>query len=181
MSEPTYKALLTEAMIQLGSEDRVRFIGYDMIPSAGSQGGTLNGVPLEKRIEMPLAESLMASAAVGMSLGGFLPVLVFERFDFIFRALDPLVLHLDKLAVLSQGLHRPACIIRVAIGNRTTPMFAGPTHTEDLTVAMRDMLSFRVTKLMWKASILNEYAHALSDLKMNKSTMLIEDLDLYGT
>ncbi len=181
MTEPTYKQLLTEAMTTLAKDPLVRFVGYDLIPSAGSQGGTLNGVPMEQRVEMPLAESLMASAAIGMSLAGLLPVLVYERFEFILRSLDPLILHLDKLERLSGGLHRPACIIRVAIGNRTTPMFAGPTHTSDLTVAMRDLLSFRVVKLMWKSSILSEYERALSDLKNHKSTLLVEDLDLFNT
>jgi pyruvate/2-oxoglutarate/acetoin dehydrogenase E1 component len=177
----TYKETLTAAMTKLAEDPLFRVVGYDVCKSGGAGGGTFAGVPESMRLEMPLQEQTMAGVAIGMSLMGLRPLLWIERFDFIFRALDPLVLHLDKLGAMSHGIHRPACIIRVAIGNRSTPMFAGPTHTADLTKSMCELLSFRVVKLMWKESILNEYERALSDLKDHKSTMLIEDLDLMNT
>lgn len=178
----TYKDSLNSAMTYLGMDPLFRVCGYNVTPPGGSGGGSFNGVPLEHRIECPLQEATMAGVAIGMSLTGLLPLIWIERFDFIYRALDPLALHLDKLAQLSDGIHRPACIIRVVIGKRTTPLFTEPTHTSDLTRAMCEILSFRVVKLMWKDSILNEYQRALSDLKMyRKSTMLIEDADLYGS
>lgn len=177
----TYKDLLTQAMTELGKDPLFRVVAYNCTPPGGSGGGSFNGVPLDQRIEMPLAEANMAGVAIGLSLAGFHSLIFLERFDFIYRALDPLALHLDKLAQLSDGIHKPACIIRVVIGKRTTPLFTEPTHTSDLTRAMCEILSFRVVKLMWKDSILSEYERALSDLKMyRKSTMLIEDADLYN-
>lgn len=176
-----YKDEIASAMTELGKDPLFRVVSYNCTPPGGSGGGSFNGVPLENRIEHPLAEQNMAGVAIGMALGGFRTMLFVERFDFIFRCLDPLVLHLDKLAELSGGLYKPAIIIRTVIGKRTTPLFTEPTHTGDYTTAMRDLLSFRVVKLMWASSILSEYRKAMSDLRENKSTMLIEDADLYLT
>lgn len=167
-------------MTDLGEDPLFRVVGYNVTPPGGSGGGSFKNVPEEQRIEMPLAEANMAGVAIGMSLAGLRCLCFFERFDFIYRALDALALHLDKLSQLSNGIHRPACIIRVVIGKRTKPLFTEPTHTSDLTLAMCGILSFRVVKLMWKDSILNEYTRAMSDLKMNKSTLLVEDADLYN-
>lgn len=173
-----YKAALTEAMTACARDPLFRAIGYNVCASGGAGGGTFSGVPESQRIEMPLAEGICASAAIGMSLGGYKPLLWIERFDFILHSLDSICNHLDKLAALSEGVHRPACIIRVAVGKRTTPLFTEPTHTQDLTVAMRDMLSMRVVQLKWTSSIVAEYARAMQDLNEHRSTLLVEYRDL---
>lgn len=177
----TYKDTLREAMTMLGSHPDVRFIGYNVTQPGGSAGGTLAAVHESQRIEMPLAESLCASVAVGMSLGGFIPALWIERMDFLPHALDAIVNHLDKLRLLSSGIHKPACIIRTAIGKRRVPLFTGPTHCQDFSVTLQQMVSFPVKKLMWKTSIVREYEAALNAARAGESTMLVEDCDLYET
>ena len=131
--------------------------------------------------EMPLAECLCASVSIGLSLGGYIPLLHLERFDFICHATDAIVNHLSKLSLLSNGQHKPAVIILTAIGKRTVPLYSGPTHTQDFTNAIQQMVSFPVRKLLWPTSIVGEFTMALERAQNHQSTMLVIDNDLLET
>ena len=174
----SYKDILTETMGIIGEEPRVVFVGYGV--KFGRVGGTLAKVQESQLIEMPLAEALMAGACIGMSLKGLIPVLVIERYDFILLALDQIVNQLDKLCKLSNGLHKPAVIIRVIRGSRNTPLFTGPTHTQCFSMAMRHLVSFPVLELKWVESIEDQYRWSVEQAKLGKSTILVEDRDLYS-
>lgn len=174
----TYKDAIAAAITECAKDPLFRVVGYNVCAEGGAGGGTFAGVPEGQRIEMPLAEGICASVAIGMSLGGFKPLLWIERADFVFHALDAIVNHLDKLALLSNGMHRPACIVRMAVGKKRTPLFTEPTHTQDLTVALRDMLGCRVVQLKWTSSIQSEYRKAMADLNEHRSTVLVEYRDL---
>lgn len=134
---PSYKESLTAAMTALAADPRRVFIGYGLI--TGRAMGTLRHVPDAQIIETPVAEGLMTSAAIGQSLAGRLPVVYFERGDFLTNAMDAIVNHLFAIRELSRGEFKPAVIIRVTIGNREKPLFTGPVHTQDFSGAL-DML-----------------------------------------
>lgn len=172
----TYRDHLIGAMEMLAEHPKTRIVGYN-----ASCGGTTNCFPPDRRPEMPLAEALCAGVATGLALGGFIPVLWLERMDFILHSLDQIVNHLDKLAQLSDGIHKPAVIIRVCVGNKATPLLTGPTHCQDFSVPLRSMLSMPVINLKWSTSIVSEYRKALENAMNGKSTMLVEYKDLYGT
>lgn len=178
----SYKDHLKLAMEFLAEDPMVCFTGYNLIPSGGSCAGTLKDVSPSQINECPLAECLMSGVAIGMSLAGYRSVLIFERFDFIHHALDALSNHLLRMNELSGGIHKPACIIRVAIGKRTTPLFTEPTHCFDYTNAMREMMpSLKIKRLMWPMGIEIAYKQAYADLLEHKSTLLVEDRDLDAT
>lgn len=160
-------------MTELGKHPDVRFIGYNT-RYGGKAGGTLNGVPDEKCEEFPLAENLMAGAAIGLSLDGFIPVLWFERMDFILCALDAIVNHLNYISRLSDGQHKPAVIIRVCVGNKGKPLYTGATHTQCFMDAIKLMVAFPVVSLWWSKCVEQEYALALARARTGASTMLIE-------
>lgn len=173
----TYRDHLTAAMTTLGKDPKTCFVGYNV--AYGFAAGTLANVPKEKLIEMPLAECNMVGVAIGLSLDGNIPVLYFERMDFVLHALDAIVNHLDKLDQLSEGIHRPACIIRCVIGNKKVPLFTGPTHVQNFSEAMRKMVSFPVIELRWKTQIEDAYEGALREAKAGRSTMLIDFKDCW--
>lgn len=175
----TYKDKIVEAMEMLGQQPEVCFVGYNLCPAGGSAGGSLKNVPQEKIFEAPLAENLMSGAAIGMSLDGRIPVLFFERMDFILCGLDAIVNHLNHLAALSEGLHRPAVIIRVVVGNKYAPLFTGRTHVQNFTEAMQKMVQFPVMELKTMKSI-QQYWWALDRARAGTSTMLVEFKDLYN-
>jgi len=172
----TYKAAITSAMTALSTDPRTRFVGYGM--KRGRSMGTLSGVPEEQIIETTLAENQMTGFATGLSIMGRLPLVYFERADFLMHACDAIVNHLDKLSEISLGQFRPAVILRVTVGNTTKPLFTGITHTRDHAHAFRAMVSFPVVVLMRTADILPRYAHARKRQLEGVSTMMIEYKDL---
>lgn len=174
----TVKDHIKVSLETMAKDPMVRFVGYNLCPAGGSSAGTLKDVPQNQIEEMPLAECLMSGVAVGLSLAGFLPVLVYERMDFIFHGLDAIVNHLGRIAQLSDGIHRPACIIRCTVGNSRVPLFTEPTHVADYSRAMREMVDFPVVRLKWINSIQHEYYSAYMRMKNERiSTILVDYKD----
>ena len=169
------KQELTQAMDLLAADPAVRFIGYG-VKIGGRAAGTLNQVSDSQLIETPVAENLMVGLATGLSLAGLKPVVFIERMDFILNALDAIVNHLGAAARISCGRFYPAAIIRVVIGNKNKALFTGPTHTQDFTQAIKQMVDFPVIELR-KETVIGEYQTALDGLRWGRSTMLVERKD----
>ena len=171
----TYKGQLTAAMNLLAADTCTRFIGYG-VKIGGRAAGTLSAVPDCQLVETPVAENLMVGLATGMSLAGLKPVVFIERMDFILNALDAIVNHLGAAQHISCNQFKPAAILRVVIGNKSKPLYTGPTHTQDFAKALRQMIDFPIIELK-KESVVSEYQSALDRLKVGTSTMLVERKD----
>lgn len=121
----TYREQLHQEMLRLAKNPRVRFVGYNT-----SHGPKMNGTLIgceESCIEMPVAENLMCGVAMGLALKGFLPVLCFERMDFMLAGADAIINHM--WALQKYGLTLPI-IIRACVGMET-PLDPGPQHKQD--------------------------------------------------
>lgn len=175
----TYRDSLTAAMDDLARDPRVCFVGYGV--RHGRANGTLRNIPDAQLIEMPVAENLMVGFATGLSLMGRRPVVFIERCDFILNALDAIVNHLDKLALLSGDQFRPAVILRVVVGNRDKPRFTGPTHTQDFTQALRALVSadLPVWQLRRAVEVRPQYEEAARGFEFGRSAILVEYKDLF--
>ena len=153
-----YKEAVKQAMEDLAKDQKFIFLGYNV--NYGSRGnGTLKDIPKDRCLETPLAENLMSSVAIGMSLEGFRPVVIIERHDFILNALDSIVNHADKFERLSKGQFRVPVIYRAIIGAKK-PLDPGLQHTQDFTKAIREMVTFPVVELKSSRQILEEYEKA---------------------
>lgn len=172
-----YKEQLALAMENLASDQAVRFIGYG-VKIGGRALGTLRNVPDRQLVETPVAENLMVGLATGMSLAGLRPLVFIERMDFILNALDAIVNHLAAADKISRGQFRPAAILRVVVGNRHKPLYTGPTHVQDFTEAIGQMVNFPVVRLTDPAQIAPAYFEAYEGLHCGRSTMLVEHKDL---
>jgi pyruvate/2-oxoglutarate/acetoin dehydrogenase E1 component len=173
----TYKESLTAAMSALAADPLTRFVGYGM--AKGGALGTLRHVPREQIVETPVAENLLLGVATGLSLAGLRPVAYIERMDFLLNALDCLVNHLDKAANLSRGEFTPAVIVRITVGNHTKPLFTGPPHVQDFSLALRWMLKETpVIQLEAADDIAGIYAAAREQQLRGESTVLVEYKDL---
>jgi len=174
----TYKEALTQAMRDLAVDPLVCFVGYGV--RRGRVMGTLKEIPDSQIIETTLAENLMTGLAIGLSLAGRRPVVWFDRADFLTNAVDAIVNHLDKIAVLSAGDFNPAMIIRVTVGNRSKPLFTGPPHVQDFSEAFQKMVNFPVVTLTETSQIIPAYTEAYERMKQReaKPTMIFEYKDL---
>jgi pyruvate dehydrogenase E1 component alpha subunit len=136
----SYKDAASLAMQEL-AENGAIFIGYNV--ARGDAMGTLKNVPEDQKLETPVAENLMTGIAIGMSFEGFLPVLYFERHDFMMVAMDAIVNHIDKIERISHGEYKVPIIIR-AVTADAGPFYSGITHSQDFTNLFRVALELPV-------------------------------------
>lgn len=136
----SYKEAMNLAMKELGDEGAI-FIGYNV--AKGDAMGTLKEVSTEQKLETPVAENLMSGLAIGMSFEEFLPVLYFERHDFMMVAMDAIVNHIDKIERISHGEFKVPVIIR-AVTADGGPFYSGITHSQDFTEVLKAAVTFPV-------------------------------------
>lgn len=168
---------LQKAMTWLGEQSDTIFLGQSVAYPGNALYKTLSGVPMEKRIEMPVAEEMQMGLSIGLGLTGKTVISIYPRFDFLLCAVNQLVNHLDKLEEFTHNEFRARVIIRVGIGS-TSPLYPGIQHCGNYTEAFRQMLqNVRVTELKYPRQIVPAYQTAHIT---NHSSLIIEDMDKYG-
>lgn len=152
----SYKDAVLQAMTELGNEGVV-FIGYNV--ARGDAMGTLKNVSNDQKLETPVAENLMAGLAIGMSFENITPVLYFERHDFMLVAADAIGNHIDKIERISHGEYKVPIIIR-AVEAFGGPFYSGPTHHQDFTPLLRELVKFPVLDPVTGVDVLKAFKGA---------------------
>ena len=106
-----YKDELIKSMEWLAKKEDTIFLGQACRVSGHAISSTLEKVPLEKRVELPVIEETQLGISTGMALEGYVPITMYPRFDFFILACNQLVNHLDKIREMSRGDMRPRVII----------------------------------------------------------------------
>jgi pyruvate/2-oxoglutarate/acetoin dehydrogenase E1 component len=117
----------------------------------------------------------MAGLAIGMSFESFIPVLYFERHDFMMVAMDAIVNHIDKIERISHGEFKVPVIIR-AVTADAGPFYSGITHSQDFTELFRKAVDFPVIDPTDGPQVLNAFREAR---KSGQPAMIIERKSLY--
>ena len=169
----TYKDAIQISMEKLAKDPKVIFLGYN-VKYGSKANGTLINIPDSQLIETPVAENLIVSTAIGLSLEGFKPVAYIERFDFMLNAIDAIVNHLDKIKELSNNEFNPEVMIRTVIGNKQKPLFTGKTHTQDFTNAFKSLVKTPIFELPQNSQ------NIIDICSIHKSCIIVERKDLYG-
>ena len=170
---------LKAAMEFLALDPRVVFLGQAVACPGTAMSNTLKHVPQEKLLEMPVDEEMQMGITNGLALDGLVPVSIFPRWNFLLLAVNQIVNHLDKFALMSNGGYRPKVIIRSGIGAER-PLHPQYQHVGDFTEAFRLMCpNMEVIRLEEACEIVPAYqkAHGRTD---GKSTLLIEYGDYYN-
>ena len=155
-----FKEELINTMIWLGQKPDAIFLGQGIKYPGHCMYETLIGVPENKKIEFPVAEELQLGVCIGLSLLNLSPLCLFPRVNFLFRAADQLINHLDKIELISSRQFKPFVIIRTMNGS-TDPLDPGPQHKGDYTDALRAATSsVMVIKLREPEHILKSYKWA---------------------
>ena len=181
MNNLKYKSQLIHSMKWLSEKLNTIFIGQAIKYPGHAISGTIEGyVPIEKRLEMPVAEELQMGISTGLAIEGFVPITCYPRFDFLILACNQLVNHLDKMRTMTKGQKQPKVIIRTSIGSKT-PLDAGVQHTQDHTPAFLSMLDeVDIIVLHEPEQIFPAFQFAY-ERQDNRSTMLIEFGEYYNT
>jgi len=168
-----YLSELNRAMLMLAENPHTMFVGQAVKYPGQAAFKSFDGIPMERRIEMPVAEDMQMGICTGMSLCGWVPVAFYTRWDFLILAANQLINHLDKLPFM--GWH-PKVIIRTSVG-RTTPLNPGPQHSQDYTDAMKMILkTIPVLRLSKAEDVFPAYQTAMST---SGSTILVEEMRFY--
>jgi pyruvate/2-oxoglutarate/acetoin dehydrogenase E1 component len=166
---------LCHAMELCAEHPRTMFVGQAVQFPGTAMFTTLKNVPMEKRLEFPVAEDLQLGFCTGMSLNGEVPICIYPRINFLLLAINQLVLHLDKLPIYSK--YRPRVIIRTAVAT-DNPMDPGPQHLGDFIESIYRMLDTVVVyDLRHSNMIVPVYRGAL---KSEGSSLIVEHTELYG-
>lgn len=164
-------------MSLLAEDKRVLFVGQTVSYAGSAMFDTLNHIPTEQRLEVPIMEDAQLGMCIGLSLEGYIPVCVYPRFDFLLLACNQLVNHLDKYEEMTLGQFKPKVIIRTAIGSKK-PLFPGTQHCGDYTQMFASALHHVDIIKIYKPDMVVPYY--MSALSSSRSTLLIEIPDLYG-
>ncbi len=171
----SYSEELTEAMRILAAHPKTLFIGQAVRYPGQAAYPTFEHVPMERRIELPVAEDFQIGVSFGLALEGYIPVSFFPRWDFLILAANQILNHLDKAAWL--GWPDTKVIIRTAVGWRE-PHDQGPQHRQNYSKAF-DMMceTIEVVELERADEIVPAYFAAL---ERKGSTILVERIPFYG-
>lgn len=169
-----YAEELKKAMQYLSEQENTVFLGQSMVYGGIAIANSFSDIPIEKRIEMPVAENLQMGISTGMALEGYVPVSVYPRWNFLILAADQLVNHLDKLQDMTSGQYKPKVIIRVAVGV-TKPVDPQEQHVGDFTEGFKSILkNINVVKLETAEQVMSEYKKAY-EREDGVSTILVEE------
>ena len=172
-----YKDELIKSMEWLSEKKDTVFLGQSVSYSGNAIFNTLKTLPQNKRIELPVFEEIQMGMSTGMALEGYVPISCYPRFDFMMRAMDSLVNHLDKFKVMTENNWKPKVILRTSIGS-TNPLNGGVQHTQDYTKQFKEMLTeVEVVMLDKTEDIFIEFQKAYN---RDGSTLLIEHGDYYN-
>jgi pyruvate/2-oxoglutarate/acetoin dehydrogenase E1 component len=140
---------------------------------------TLTDIPVDKLVELPVAEEMQMGMTTGMALTGLIPVSIFPRWNFLLYAINQLVNHLDKVSVMSNDGYKTKVIIRTSIGSER-PLHPQYQHVGDFTEAIQKMCTtIDVIRLDKPSDIFSSYEKALLR-DDGKSTILVEYGDYYS-
>ena len=168
LKEPSsYKRVIEEAMNELAENNGV-FIGYNV--KNGNAMGSLKNVPDDLKIETPVAENLMVGLAIGMSFEGYRPVVYFERHDFMLVAMDAIGNHLNHIERMSHGEYKCPVILKTVVAD-SGPFYSGPTHSQDFTQTLRELVSFSVFDPKNSQDMLSAYTWANNS---SRPTIIVE-------
>lgn len=160
---------LAKAMVWLAEQPDTVFLGQQVEYAGNALYKTLSGVPMSKRIEMPVVEDMQMGISIGMALVGKVPITIYPRMDFLLCAVNQLVNHLDK--------YPSFVIIRTCVGSKV-PLDPGPQHSGDYTMGLRNILKNVRLYILWASRVIEPiYRKVYTD---KKPAIVVEYGDLYG-
>lgn len=163
-------------MTLLSNHPKTYFIGQAVEFEGTGLYESLKHIPINKRLELPVAEHLQSGLANGMAIEGMIPVSTFPRWNFLLMGADQIVNHLDKFPSMSNGKLTPKVIIRVSVGSES-PIDPQCQHKGNFTEAFKKMTkNLDIIQLNEPEDIIPSYKKALYR-EDGKSTILVEFAD----
>lgn len=166
-------------MESLARDPRTIFIGQAVACPGTAMTNSLKNIQREKLLELPVTEEMQMGMSTGLALGGYVPICIYPRWNFLLLAVNQVVNHLDKLPIVSNGGYRPKVIIRTGIGSER-PLHPQHQHVGDFTDAFRLMCkTVEIIRLDEPEQIFPAYQKAL-EREDGRSTIVVEYGDYHN-
>ena len=163
---------MKRTMNWVAEQPKVIFLGQAVGVPGTFMYGSIEDVPVERRLEMPVSESFQMQLSVGLAFSGYTPISIFPRLNFLTLAMGDLSNIVEKLPDLSPQSY-PKIIVRSAIGP-DRPVHPGHQHIGDMTEGFRALLpNMDVVRIEHPQDIMPAYKKAL-DPNNPKSSLIIE-------
>ena len=170
---------LKRTMEWLADQKKTLFIGQTVAGPGTFMYQTLRDVPGEKTLEMPVNESFQMQFTLGLALGGYIPISIYPRQNFLLLATSDMVNMIDKVPAISEGAILPKIIIRVASGP-FKPVHPGHQHIGNYADGFRQMFDWiDVIEVEEPKEIFPAYEHAFRR-EDSRSTLIIEEGNYYN-
>ncbi len=170
---------LKRTMEWLAQDPRVIFLGQSTATPGTFMYQTLRDIPAGKALEFPVNESFQMQFSLGLALGGYIPVSIYPRQNFLMLAAGDMANMLDKFADLAPGMASPRIIIRTATGP-DKPVHPGHQHVGNYVEAWQRMLAhIEVVELNAPEDIFPAYEYALTRTD-GKPMLIIEQGNHYN-
>lgn len=171
---------LKKAMSLLAEHPKTVFIGQAVEYEGTGLYDSMEHLPANKKLELPVAEYLQTGIANGMAIQGMIPVSTYPRWNFLLMGTDQIVNHLDKFMTMSNGKCSPKVIIRVSVGS-VHPVDPQCQHKGNFTQAFQNMVqNIDIVELNEPEDIVPAYKKALTRMD-GVSTILVEFADYIKT
>ena len=133
MPKATFAQSINSAIeIAMSLDKRVICYGLGATDPKGIFGTTLGlerKFGKERVFDMPTSENAMTGVGIGLSMGGFIPIMTHQRLDFFLLAMDQLVNSAAKMHYMFNGAINVPITIRLILGRGWGQ---GPTHSQNL-------------------------------------------------
>jgi pyruvate/2-oxoglutarate/acetoin dehydrogenase E1 component len=170
---------LKRSMDFLARDPRTLFLGQAVAVPGTAMSNTLKDVPVDRLLELPVAEEMQMGMTTGLALAGVVPISIFPRWNFLLCAMNQLINHLDKVRAMSDGGYNVKAIIRTGIGSER-PLHPQHQHIGDYTNAIQAMCTtIEIIRLDEPTDIFPAYERALLR-DDGRSTIVVEYGDFYN-
>lgn len=175
-----YFDTLKKAMSLLAENPKTIFIGQAVEYEGTGLYDSLSHIPIEKRLELPVAEYFQSGLANGMAINGMIPISTFPRWNFLLMGVDQIVNHLDKFKSMSDGKLCPKVIVRVSVGAEQ-PVDPQCQHKGNFSEAFRNLTqNTEIIELIEPEDIIPAYEKALNRTD-GVNTILVEFMEYSRT
>jgi pyruvate dehydrogenase E1 component beta subunit len=120
MQEITLVEAVNQALAhELAADPRIVLLGQDIGPNGGvfrATAGLAERFGMERVIDTPLAESLIAGMSIGLAAQGFRPVAEIQFMGFIYPTIDQVLNHASRLRNRTRGRLSCPMVLRAPCG-----------------------------------------------------------------
>ncbi len=164
MSKPEYtpyKDALSNVMEVLAQKEDTIFIGQQIVYAGNPMSTTLNGVPKEKMVELPVMEETQMGMSLGIAMTGKTVITFYPRWDFIICAANQLINHIDKYELMTG--QKANIIIRLGKGS-DKPLDPGHQHKGNYFEEFKSMCkNIEFHDLKTPLDIYTSYEYAIAE------------------